>query len=264
MTYYQLPPGYRPGVDGPVIKGDSGDAGRVQAWARAHPTSPSKAVARPGNKPKPKPAGTSVPKGSAGSVGQPGNPKGKSTVATPPPKPKPPPKGYHSVVVPDPTGDADYKYQMAQYKKQLEDHTNQSAAGLGQYQTSMNQQYRNLGYDPTKHRWDMNNLTPGTLGAATGDIRNVYAARGTSGGTGYQQGLQQAQNQFNQQTNALRNDYGAFTQNRTLTDKSYGNQIDTARTNAYRGAVSRIASRYGVQPNQIARGRTNTVNVRNP
>lgn len=186
-------------------------------------------------------------------------PKDPSSLNVPVPKPAVP-AGTENIVIPDPAADATYKAQKADLAKQLADYqASQKLAGT-QYQGSYNTGLNKLGWNPAKNSWDSNS-TAGSYGQAYQDNANDYASRGL-----YRSGLMgksvgDLNTDYNQQKTDL--DVGLKnyndTQNQALSQ--YQSQNQSTDQNDMRDAISRIASQYGVDLNQVVPGKTPTVNI---
>lgn len=161
-----------------------------------------------------------------------------------------------TITVPDPTADPTYKEQHADYAKALQDFIgNQTLAG-SQYNTSYGRGLQKLGWNG--NAFDQNNSN-GSYGQSFQNNAEDFASRGAYNSGQYGKSVGDINQYFGDQKTDLDQAKADFGQSQGSARQQYTDQNNTQDRNALRDAISRIASKYGVDPGDINTGSTTTV-----
>ena len=161
-----------------------------------------------------------------------------------------------TLTIPDPTADATYKEQHAEYAKALDDFTNSQGLAKKQYGTSYGAGLRKLGWNGKG--WDQRDTNEG-YGQSFVNNEEDFASRGAYNSGLYGKSVADIGDQFAAQKTDLDNANKDFGDNQVLALSQYQHTNSSQDRNALRESMGRIAQKYGVDPNDINQNRPTTI-----
>jgi hypothetical protein len=162
-----------------------------------------------------------------------------------------------TITIPDAEADENYKRTVGDLARARADFQAQQGLARNQYDFGWNDAKRRMGWDQTAGKFDR--ARPGAYGESVSANENDFAGRGMLRSGAYVQTLGDIDRDFNDRRSGLdtaRND-NVNTQAQALS--SFGNSQESTKQAALTDAVSRIASKYGIDLSAVPKGTTSTI-----
>jgi hypothetical protein len=162
-----------------------------------------------------------------------------------------------TITIPDAEADENYKRTVGDLARAMADFKAQQGLARGQYDFGWNDAKRRMGWDQTAGKFDRSR--PGAYGESIGANENDFAGRGLLHSGAYLGAIGDIDRDFNDRRSSLdtaRND-NVNTQAQALS--TFGGTQESVKQGALTDAVSRIASKYGIDLSTVPKGTTSTI-----
>lgn len=161
-----------------------------------------------------------------------------------------------TITIPDAMADPTYQQQQTELARQMADFKAQQQLADSQYTGSYNQTTRKLGRNGDQ--WDPN-LQGGQYGESKTANTNDFAGRGLYNSGEYVKQDSNIEADFNSRLGEIDRARNDFRDTASLQARNMASTQETVRQQALAQAVAGIAAKFGINLDQVGRGRTTQI-----